>query len=92
VTLTRAEPTAEEGIKGASNFLRGDLSRELTNGPPKVSGESEHLLKFHGIYAQDNRDVRRERSLAGETLDYIFMIRVAIPGGRIVNRPVVGPR
>lgn len=83
MTLTRAEPTAEEGIKGASNFLRGDLSRELTNGPPKVSGESEHLLKFHGIYAQDNRDVRRERSLAGETLDYIFMIRVAIPGGRL---------
>ena len=83
MTLTRAEPTAEEGIKGASNFLRGDLSRELTDGPPKVSGESEHLLKFHGIYAQDNRDVRRERSLAGETLDYIFMIRVAIPGGRL---------
>jgi len=27
--------------------------------------------------------VRRERSLAGETLDYIFMIRVAIPGGRL---------
>jgi sulfite reductase (ferredoxin) len=83
VTLTRAEPTAEEGIKSASNFLRGDLSRELSDGPPKVSGESEHLLKFHGIYAQDNRDVRRERSLAGETLDYIFMIRVAIPGGRL---------
>jgi sulfite reductase (ferredoxin) len=41
------------------------------------------LLKFHGIYAQDNRDLRRERSLAGETLDYIFMIRVAIPGGRL---------
>jgi sulfite reductase (ferredoxin) len=83
VTSTRAELTAEEGIKGASNFLRGDLSHELTDGPPKVSGESEHLLKFHGIYAQDNRDVRRERSLAGETLEYIFMIRVAIPGGRL---------
>ena len=83
MTSTRAELTAEEGIKGASNFLRGDLSHELTDGPPKVSGESEHLLKFHGIYAQDNRDVRRERSLAGETLEYIFMIRVAIPGGRL---------
>jgi sulfite reductase (ferredoxin) len=81
--MTGAEPTIEEGIKGASNFLRGDLSTELTIGPPKVSSESEHLLKFHGIYAQDNRDVRRERSLAGETLDYIFMIRVAIPGGRL---------
>jgi sulfite reductase beta subunit-like hemoprotein len=83
VTSTRVAPTAEEGIKSSSDFLRGDLSRELTEGEAKVSGNSEHLLKFHGIYAQDNRDVRRERSLAGETLDYIFMIRVAIPGGRL---------
>ena len=83
MTSTRVAPTAEEGIKSSSDFLRGDLSRELTEGEAKVSGNSEHLLKFHGIYAQDNRDVRRERSLAGETLDYIFMIRVAIPGGRL---------
>jgi sulfite reductase (ferredoxin) len=83
VTSTKATPTAEEGIKSASDFLRGELSQELTQGEPKVSGASEHLLKFHGIYAQDNRDVRRERSLAGETLEYIFMIRVAIPGGRL---------
>ena len=42
------------------------------------------MLKFHGIYAQDNRDVRRERALKHEEpLDYIFMIRVAIPGGRL---------
>ncbi len=83
MTSTRVAPTAEEGIKGASDFLRGDLSRELEHDGAKVSGDSEHLLKFHGVYAQDNRDVRRERSLAGETLDYIFMIRVAIPGGRL---------
>jgi sulfite reductase (ferredoxin) len=83
MTSTRVAPTAEEGIKATSDFLRGDLSRELTQVEAKVSGDSEHLLKFHGIYAQDNRDVRRERSLAGETLDYIFMIRVAIPGGRL---------
>jgi sulfite reductase (ferredoxin) len=83
MTSTKAAPTAEEGIKGASGFLRGDLARDLNDDQAKVSGESEHLLKFHGVYAQDNRDVRRERSLAGETLEYIFMIRVAIPGGRL---------
>jgi sulfite reductase (ferredoxin) len=83
MTSTQASPTAEEGIKSASSFLRGDLARDLSDGQAKVSGESEHLLKFHGVYAQDNRDVRRERSLAGETLEYIFMIRVAIPGGRL---------
>ncbi len=46
---------------------------------------SEQILKFHGIYAQDNRDVRRERAVKGEALDYIFMIRVAIPGGRLTT-------
>lgn len=80
---TEASVTAEEIIKSSSDFLRGDLSTELSNEEARVSGDSEHLLKFHGIYAQDNRDVRRQRSLAGETLDYIFMIRVAIPGGRL---------
>ncbi len=74
---------AEEGIKRTSNLLRGDLARDLDSAEPNLSGHSEHLLKFHGIYAQDNRDVRRERTLAGETLEYIFMIRVAIPGGRL---------
>ncbi|MGC1419158.1 MAG: NADPH-dependent assimilatory sulfite reductase hemoprotein subunit [Acidimicrobiales bacterium] len=85
MTTTQAAPTAEEGIKSSSDFLRGELATELASAEPKVSGGSEHLLKFHGIYAQDNRDVRRERSLAGETLDYIFMIRVAIPGGHLTS-------
>jgi sulfite reductase (ferredoxin) len=85
VTTTQAAPTAEEGIKSSSDFLRGELATELASAEPKVSGGSEHLLKFHGIYAQDNRDVRRERSLAGETLEYIFMIRVAIPGGQLTS-------
>ena len=80
---TDAALTAEEAMKSSSDFLRGDLASELWSDAAKVSATSENLLKFHGIYAQDNRDVRRERSLAGEVLDYIFMIRVAIPGGRL---------
>jgi sulfite reductase (ferredoxin) len=75
--------TAEEAMKSSSDFLRGDLASELSSDEAKVSATSENLLKFHGIYAQDNRDVRRERSLAGEALDYFFMFRVAIPGGRL---------
>jgi sulfite reductase (ferredoxin) len=83
VTTTTTPLTAEEEFKAASDHLRGDLASELAGGAAKVSDSSGHLLKFHGVYAQDNRDVRRERALAGETLDYIFMIRVAIPGGRL---------
>ena len=83
MTLTDGSHTAEEDIKRTSDFLRGDLSSELANEEASVSGSSEHLLKFHGVYSQDNRDVRRERSLAGESLEYIFMVRVAIPGGKL---------
>jgi len=83
VSESPTELTAEEGVKLASNLLRGDLLEDLASPAPHLEHRNEHLLKFHGIYAQDNRDVRRERSLAGETLDYIFMIRVAIPGGRL---------
>jgi len=77
------QETEVEVIKRSSGFLRGQLDIELDGDGASVSNESEQILKFHGIYAQDNRDVRRERSLQGEELDYIFMIRVVIPGGRL---------
>jgi sulfite reductase (ferredoxin) len=83
VTTESKQETAVEDIKRTSNFLRGDLSLELDNDVANVSNEAEQILKFHGIYAQDNRDVRRERALKGEELDYIFMIRVVVPGGKL---------
>lgn len=86
MALTDATPTVEEGIKQSSDFLRGDLGSELINDEVKVSPASDHLLKFHGIYAQDNRDLRRERSLAGQVLDYNFMVRVAIAGGQLSTK------
>lgn len=85
MTTETKQETAVEDIKRSSNFLRGEISRELDNDVASVSNESEQILKFHGIYAQDNRDVRRERAVKGEELDYIFMIRVAIPGGRLTT-------
>jgi sulfite reductase (ferredoxin) len=85
VTTETKQETAVEEIKRASNFLRGSLREELDNDVAGVSNDAEQLLKFHGIYAQDNRDVRRERALQHEELDYIFMIRVAIPGGRLTT-------
>ena len=75
---------AEEGIKRASNNLRGELLEDLGSSAPNLSGPSEHLLKFHGIYAQDNRDVRRERAQAGETLDQIAA-RTGVPSAVILS-------
>ncbi len=78
---TKVEQTAVEAIKRSSNALRGGLAADLANDAANVSTDSEHLLKFHGIYAQDDRDVRRERRLNNEALEHIFMVRVGIPGG-----------
>ncbi len=83
MTTETTTESSVEAVKRASNYLRGDLASELANDAPNVTGASEQLLKFHGIYSQDNRDVRRSRAQAGEVLDYIFMIRVVVPGGRL---------
>jgi sulfite reductase (ferredoxin) len=77
-----AGPTSED-IKAASRGLRGALSVELKDGTDAFSTESCQILKFHGIYQQDNRDVRRERTRAHEELDHIFMVRASVPGGAL---------
>jgi sulfite reductase beta subunit-like hemoprotein len=66
VSTETKQETAVEDIKRSSNYLRGEIGRELDNDVASVSNESEQILKFHGVYAQDNRDVRRERALNKE--------------------------
>jgi len=83
VSAEQRQESDVEGTKRSSEHLRGTLALGIDDGEPNFSADDEQLLKFHGIYAQDDRDVRRARSLAGEPLDYSFMIRVAIPGGRL---------
>ncbi len=72
-----------EVTKRASRHLRGDLAEQLRAPEANVTEDAAQLLKFHGIYAQDNRDSRRERVQRGDAPEYIFMVRVAIPGGRL---------
>ena len=45
--------------------------------------DSQVLLKFHGIYQQDDRDVRRERASQKLPLDYSCMVRASVPGGKL---------
>ncbi|OZJ02483.1 hypothetical protein BZG36_04363 [Bifiguratus adelaidae] len=65
-----------------SNFLRGtiveDLADESTGAVNEGNGK---LLKFHGTYGQDDRDLREERRKMGLEKAYSFMIRVRVPGG-----------
>jgi sulfite reductase (NADPH) hemoprotein beta-component len=71
-----------EKIKTESKGLRGSiiesLQDELTGA---IREEDQAVIKFHGMYQQDDRDRREER--AEKKLDrlYSFMIRLRLTGG-----------
>jgi sulfite reductase (ferredoxin) len=76
-----------EELKRASGHLRGELARELGEATDAFAAEgSEAVLKFHGIYQQDDRDVRRERASKKLPLAYSCMVRTAVPGGELTAR------
>jgi len=71
-----------EFIKYRSNFLRGTLVEGLQDRiTGAVASDDTQLTKFHGIYQQDDRDVRRERKKQKLEPAFMFMIRVRVPGG-----------
>ncbi|NSW81320.1 NADPH-dependent assimilatory sulfite reductase hemoprotein subunit [bacterium] len=71
-----------EGIKESSNGLRGTIHEELMDSESiKFTGDNQQVLKFHGIYQQDDRDKRKALMKAKLEKDYSFMIRTKNPGG-----------
>ncbi|WP_432648885.1 hypothetical protein [Methylomarinum roseum] len=71
-----------ERIKDASNYLRGSLVESLNNPLTGALTDSDtQLSKFHGIYQQDDRDLRDERRKQKLEPHYQFMVRVRIAGG-----------
>src|SRR5919201_3045942 len=71
-----------ETIKAKSRYLRGNLAADIVD--PVTGGipaEDAHLLKFHGSYLQDDRDLREERRLQKLEPAYEFMLRTRLPGG-----------
>jgi sulfite reductase (NADPH) hemoprotein beta-component len=71
-----------EYIKEASNYLRGTLAEGLRE---EVTGaiveDDQQLVKFHGMYMQDDRDLRPERTRKKMEKAFSFMIRMRITGG-----------
>ena len=79
--------SAIEKIKVESDALRGSIVQSLQD---EITGaireDDQAVIKFHGMYQQDDRDRREER--AAKKLDrlYTFMIRLRLPGGFITGR------
>lgn len=69
-------PTANERLKEASPTLAGTIAQTLADPQAdRFSDDDNQFLKFHGIYQEDDRDLRK----IGKK--YIMMIRVRVPGG-----------
>ncbi len=76
------KPSPNEGIKERSNYLRGTIAeglQDLSTGA--LSADDQQLIKFHGSYQQDDRDLRSARRKQKLEKAFSFMIRIRVPGG-----------
>jgi sulfite reductase (ferredoxin) len=69
-----------EQIKAASQYMRGQIVEQMHSDATHFTDDQTQLLKMHGTYQQDDRDIRRART--GEKA-YQFMVRSRIPGGML---------
>ena len=81
----KAQPLSDnERLKAESNFLRGtildDLKDGLTGG---FKGDNFQLIRFHGMYEQDDRDIRAERLEEKLEPRKFMLLRCRLPGGII---------
>jgi sulfite reductase (NADPH) hemoprotein beta-component len=82
MTSMATSPSDVERIKARSRHLRGTLVESLKDPLTGAIAEDDtHLSKFHGVYQQDDRDVRNERKRQRLEPAYSFMIRARVPGG-----------
>jgi sulfite reductase (NADPH) hemoprotein beta-component len=74
---------ANEGVKLASHHLRGTIAQDLVDtSTGTIRDDNSLLTKFHGLYMQDDRDLRNVLKKEGKEKAFAFMLRVRLPGGR----------
>ena len=80
-------PNPNEGVKAASDLLRGTIAQDLQDSSTgAISEVNSQLTKFHGLYMQDDRDQRTALKRAGLEKAFSFMLRARLPGGRATPR------
>jgi sulfite reductase (NADPH) hemoprotein beta-component len=79
-------PSDVERIKEESVYLRGTLKESMQDRlSAGINEDDNRLMKFHGSYLQDNRDLRNERQKQKLEPAYGFMLRVRAPGGVVTS-------
>lgn len=80
-----------ERIKTGSNGLRGTLKESLADEfTGAIREDDQTLIKFHGMYQQDDRDRREERVAKKLEWLYSYMIRLRLPGGFLTPEQWIG--
>lgn len=80
--MSEQKLSANEHIKTDSDYLRGTIREGLgTEVTGAFSDDDQQLIKFHGFYQQDDRDLRNERKEQKLEPLYSFMLRARVPGG-----------
>ncbi len=83
--------SANERIKEGSDLLRGTIADGLTaQHTGSIADDDQQLTKFHGIYLQDDRDLRAERGRQRMEKAFIFMARMRVPGGVLTPAQYLG--
>ncbi|ACZ78148.1 sulfite reductase (NADPH) hemoprotein, beta-component [Dickeya parazeae Ech586] len=71
-----------ERMKQESNYLRGTITQDLNDGlTGGFNGDNFLLIRFHGMYQQDDRDIRAERAEQKLEPRHAMMLRCRLPGG-----------
>jgi sulfite reductase (NADPH) hemoprotein beta-component len=80
--MSEQKLSANEYLKIDSDYLRGDIQEGLdTQVTGSFSDGDQQLIKFHGFYQQDDRDLRNERKEQKLEPLHSFMLRARVPGG-----------
>lgn len=81
------KPNKVEITKVNSQLLRGTIHETLNDSAKDCFAEDDlQLLKFHGSYQQDDRDLRKPRRAEGLGKAYSYMLRITLPAGQITNQ------
>ncbi|GAC1336370.1 MAG: NADPH-dependent assimilatory sulfite reductase hemoprotein subunit [Isosphaeraceae bacterium] len=82
--MVDGKPSKVELVKIAGAYLRGTLGEEVSDSnTPQIGEDAATLLKFHGSYQQDDRDMRQILRKEGKDKAFDFMVRTRIPGGKL---------
>ena len=82
MTNTTSPLSEDEALKERSRYLRGSIVESLADAATgAVAADDAKLLKFHGTYQQDDRDLRNERHRQKLEPLHSFLIRLRMTGG-----------